>query len=62
MENLKFDIMIGDKFFRTMRVPITFDMLAGYDGDKPIIDGVKLTDYVLKKRPTLKYQKFRICF
>lgn len=62
MENLKFDIMIGDKFFQTMRVPITFDMLVGYNGDKPIIDGEKLTDYVLKKHPTLKYQKFMICF
>lgn len=61
---LTFDVMVdgGQTFYRTFHMPITLDVIAGYDGDKPIIDAEKIEEYVLKKCPTLKHEKFRICF
>lgn len=62
MKKLTFDIMVGDKFYRTMRMPIELNMITGYNGDRPIIDGNKIEEWVLKKCPTLKYDNFKICF
>lgn len=53
--------MVGDKFYRTMHMPITIDMVEGYDGEQPIIKGEKIKEWVLKKCPTLKYDNFTIC-
>lgn len=35
MKTLTFDIMVGDKFYRTMHMPITVDMIDGYDSEQP---------------------------
>lgn len=62
MKKLTFDIMVGNRFYKTMRMPITIDMVVGYEGDKPIIDLDKIKEWVLQKCPTLKYDNFTICF
>ena len=62
MKTLTFDIMVGDKFYRTMHMPITMDMVIDYQGDKPIINCEKIKEWVLRKCPTLKYDNFTICF
>ena len=62
MKTLTFDIMVGDKFYRTMHMPITMDMVVDYQGEQPIIDGEKTKEWVLQKSPTLKYDNFTICF
>jgi CMP-2-keto-3-deoxyoctulosonic acid synthetase len=62
MKNLVFDVMVDGRFYRTMSMPITIDIVVGYQGDKPIIDGEKIKEWVLQKCPTLKYEKFTICF
>ena len=62
MKGLTFDIMVGERFYRTMRMPITMDMVIDYQGEQPIIDGEKIKEWVLKKCPTLKYDNFTICF
>ena len=62
MKNLVFDIMFGDRFYKTMRMPIDVDMIKGYDGEQPIIKGEKIKEWVLRKCQTLKYDKFKICF
>lgn len=62
MEKLTFDIMVGNRFYKTMRMPITIDMVVDYEGDKPIVDLGKVKEWVLQKCPTLKYNNFTICF
>ena len=62
MKKLTFDIMVGDRFYRTMHTPITIDTIDGYDGERHIINGEKIKEWVLKKCPTLKYGNFTICF
>ena len=62
MNNLVFDVMVDGRFYKTMRMPITIDVVVGYQGDKPIINGEKIKEWVLQKCPTLKYEKFTICF
>lgn len=62
MKKLVFDIMVGDKFYRTMRMPITLDVIVGYDGEVPIYDMEKIESWVLQKCPTLKHDNYRICF
>ena len=62
MKKLTFDIMVGERFYRTMHMPITMDMVIDYQGEQPIIDGEKITEWVLQKCPTLKYDNFTICF
>lgn len=61
-KTITFDVMSNDRFVCTMRMPVTLDMVAGYDGDKPILDSRKLLQYVETKRPSLKYVKYNICF
>lgn len=62
MKTLTFDIMVGDRFYKTMRMPITIDLIADYIGDKPVYDAKKIEQWVLKKCPTLKYDNFTIHF
>lgn len=52
--------MLNGRFVCTMRMPITLDMVTGYDGDKPMIDGVKVTKYIEEKRPSLRGKPYRI--
>lgn len=59
---LTFDIMSNDRFVCTMRMPITLDMITGYDGETPIVDARKIQQYVEQKRPSLKHVKYNICF
>ena len=51
MKKLTFDIMVGDRFYKTMRMPITLDMVADYQGDQPIIDGEKNKSMGTTKMP-----------
>lgn len=62
MKKLTFGIMVGKRFYRTMHMPITMDMVIDYQGEQPIIDGEKIKKWVLQKCPTLKYDNFTICF
>jgi hypothetical protein len=62
MKKLVFDIMVGDKFYRTMRMPISIDMVVDYEGEEPVISVDKIKEWVLEKCPTLKYENFKICF
>ena len=62
MNNLVFDVMVDGRFYRTMRMPITIDIVVDYQGDKPVINGEKIKEWVLRKCPTLKYDNFTICF
>ena len=62
MKGLTFDIMVGERFYSTMHMPITMDMVIDYQEEQPIIDGEKIKEWVLKKCPTLKYDNFTICF
>ena len=58
MKKLTFDIMVGDRFYRTMHMPIEIDT---FNMDESVNeDAVK--EWVLKKCPTLKYDNFTICF
>lgn len=59
---LTFDVMLKGRFVCTMHMPITFDIVVDYDGDKPVIDGRAIERYVEKKRPTLKGSGYNICF
>lgn len=59
---IKFDVMNDGRFVCTMRMPITLDMITGYDGDTPIVDARKIQQYVEQKRPSLKRVKYNICF
>ena len=61
-KKLTFDIMVGEKFYRTMHMPISIDMVVDYEGEEPVISENKIKDWVLKKCPTLKYDNFTICF
>ena len=62
MKDLVFDVMVDGRFYRTMRMPITIDIVVDYQGDKPVINGEKIKEWVLRKCPTLKYDNFTICF
>ena len=48
MKGLTFEIMVGERFYSTMRMPITMDMVIDYQGEQPIIDGEKIKEWVLK--------------
>lgn len=58
MKKLTFDIMVGDTFYRTMRMPIQIDTL-NMDGT---VNEDAVKEWVLQKCPTLKYDNFTICF
>lgn len=62
MKSIVFDIMVGDKFYRTMRMPISIDMVVDYEGEEPVINENKIKEWVLQKCPTLKYDDFTIHF
>lgn len=59
---LTFDVMLRDRFVCTLRMPLTLDVISGYDGDKPIISMESVEKFVLRKRPTLKGEPFGILF
>lgn len=59
---ITFNIMSDGRFVCTMRVPLTFDLISGYDGEKPIVNMDRLKKYVEDRRPSLKYRKYNICF
>lgn len=61
-KRLVFDIMVGERFIATERMPITIDVILGYDGDEPIYDERKIYEYVLKRRPTLRHVNFDIYY
>lgn len=59
---LEFDVMCKERFVCTIKMPITLDIIAGYDGDEPVFDWKKIAAYVEQKRPSLKYVDYKICF
>lgn len=62
MKTLTFDIMSNGRFVHTMRIPLTLDIIEGYEGDMPILNAEKLKQCVETRMPTLKYEKYEICF
>ena len=54
VKKLVIDVMVGDRFYCTLRMPITFDVIEGYNAKGgEIINYNKIVAYVLEKRPTL---------
>ena len=56
-----FDVMIEDRFVCTMCMPVTLDVIESYNGDEPVVSEAAIRRYVEQKRPTLKYENYRIC-
>ena len=50
-----FDVMQGDRFAATLRMPVTH-----YVDGAPVVTESMMRNYVVEKRPTLKYQKFTV--
>ena len=59
-KKIKFDVMLRDRFVATLRLPITFGIIKGYDGDLPIIESDDIKRYAETKLPKLKGQPYRI--
>lgn len=59
---IKIDVMLGQRYYCTLQMPLGLGFLVGYDGDMPIFDVPKkaFTDFVEKERPSLKGKKFRV--
>ena len=59
---ISFDVMLNGKFVRTLTMPVTLDVIEGYEGDLPIIHGDAFTSFVERKMPTLKGKPYNIAF
>lgn len=57
---ITFDVMLRDRFVCTLRMPLTFDIITGYEGDKPVIPVKAFEQFVERKRPTLKSEPYKI--
>ena len=62
MKRIVFDVMIGDRFYDTFRMPLEINMISEYIGDTPVLDIEAIRRKVLEKRPTLKNEDFKIYF
>lgn len=62
MKYITFDVMLKGRFVCTMRMPITFDVIEEFIGDKPVISNKAFSAYVEQKRPSLKGKPYKICF
>ena len=62
MKTLTFDVMLNERFVCTMKMPLTLDVIDGFDGDEPIVSIEALERYIEQKRPSLKGKAYRICF
>ena len=60
IKKIKFDVMLRDRFIATLRMPITPEILEGWDGDDPVIKSTAFDNFVAKKLPTLKGEPLRI--
>lgn len=61
-EYIKFDVMLKGRFVCTLRLPLSFDIIDSYDGDKPVVDYSVFERFVEQKRPTLKGKPYEIYF
>lgn len=61
VRTLKFDVMVGDRFYRTLRMPIELNMLRKV-GNDIAVDITNIEQYVLDKCPTLKDKKWHVEF
>lgn len=61
VRTLKFDVMVGDMFYRTLRMPIELNMLRKV-GNDIAVDITNIEKFVLDKCPTLKGKKWHIAF
>lgn len=62
MKRIVFDVMIGDRFYDTFRMPLEINMISEYIDDTPVLNIEAIRKKVLEKRPTLKNENFRILF
>lgn len=62
MKRIVFDVMIGDRFYDTFRMPLEINMISDYIGDTPVLNIEAIRRKVFEKRPTLKNENFRILF
>ena len=61
IKTLTIDVMTGDRFYCTLRMPITPDVIIGHSPEGGVnIDPYKIAAYVEEKRPTLKYKDYQI--
>lgn len=60
-KKLSFDVFDGDKCLYTLEIPVTFDIIYGYEGDTPLYNIDKIAKYAEKIRPTIKYINYSIC-
>ena len=59
---IRFDVMLKGRFIGTLTMPVTLDVIEGYEGDMPIIRGDAFTSFVERKMPTLKGKAYNIAF
>lgn len=61
--NIRFDVMLRERYVCTLTMPVTLDLIDGYEGDEPLIEltalDKKIREYVIKKRPSLRNEKFK---
>ena len=62
MKKIVFDVMIGDRFYDTFRMPLEINMISEYVDDTPVLNIEAIRRKVLEKRPTLKNEDFKIYF
>ena len=62
MKRIVFDVMIGDRFYDTFRMPLEINMISEYVDDTPVLNIEAIRRKVLEKRPTLKNEDFKIYF
>lgn len=58
---LFFDIFYDGRCLYTLEIPVTFDIIYGYEGDTPLYNMDKIAKYAEKVRPTIKYINYSIC-
>ena len=63
MKSLKIDVMLGERFFRTVRIPLDPGMVKEYIFDTPVIRLDVLEKRVLEKLPPpVGHERYHFCF
>ncbi len=62
MRQISFDVMLNERFICTLKMPITKDMVVDHIGERPVIKEEAFSDYVEKKRPSLRGKDYKIYF
>lgn len=57
---VKFDVMLNGRFMRTLRMPIDFNDISGYEGDRPIVTEGAFKKFVRQKMPSVAMMPYTI--